>query len=272
MPVSQTIKLADIIVADRLRAVDEDRALFLAANMKAEGLNVPLEVRPHPKKAGKYLLVSGGHRHRGAVILEWEDIEAVVLSLSPDQARLREIDENLYRTELTELDRAVFLAEKKRLYEKLNPSTKHGGDRRSDQAAIFGDMVPRFSQEACEKLDLSERSLQRLLKRATLPADVRARLAGTPMANKGADLDALVKLPPEQRMPVLDLMFGKADDAPRSVGEASQRLAGARPAVVSKEDAQYDALLKVWKAAGTAARNRFADFIAEHGGNEAEAA
>ena len=191
MPVSQTIKLADIIVEHRLRAVDEDRAMFIAANMKTEGLNVPLEVRQHPKKTGKYLLVTGGHRHRAASILEWEEIEVIVLSLSPDQARLREVDENLYRSELTELDRAVFLAEKKRLYEKLNPSTKHGGDRRSDQAAIFGDLVPRFSEEVCEKLDLSERSLQRVLKRATL--------AARPEPIRSADADALSHHPPRPR-------------------------------------------------------------------------
>lgn len=259
----QTLKLADIIVTDRLRAVDPDRALFLAANIKEEGLNIPIEVRPAPKKPGKYVLVTGGHRHAAVTQLGWSEVDAVVLDVNPDQARLREIDENLYRADLTELDRAVFLAEKKRLHEKLHPETKHGGDRRSNQVAIFGDLVPRFSQEACERLGMSERSLQRTLARAALPADVRARIAGTPMANKGADLDALLKLPPEQRMPALDLLMGEADDAPRSIGEAAQRLSGARPAVQSEDDAQLDALMKAWRRAGAGARNRFIAFLDE---------
>lgn len=260
----QSIKLADIIVTDRLRAVDEDRALLLAANMKEEGLNVPIEVRAAPKKPGKFILVTGGHRHAGATLLGWTEIDAVVLDLNPDRARLREIDENLYRADLSELDRAVFLAEKKRLYEKLNPQTKHGGDRRSDQAAIFGDLVPRFSEEACERLGMSERSLQRTLARAALEPEVRARIAGTPMANKGSDLDALLKLPPEQRMPVLDLLFDDAEDAPRSIGEAAQRLSGARTATISEVDAQFEALMKAWRRATRAeARKRFSDFVAE---------
>lgn len=259
----QTLKLADIIVTDRLRAVDPDRALFLAANIKEEGLNIPIEVRPAPKKPGKYVLVTGGHRHAAVTQLGWSEVDAVVLDVNPDQARLREIDENLYRADLTELDRAVFLAEKKRLYEKLNPAAKHGGDRRSDQVAIFGDLIPRFSQEACERLGMSERSLQRTLARAALEPEVRARIAGTPMANKGSDLDALLKLPPEQRLPVLDLLFSADEDAPSSIGEAAQRLSGVRTATISEVDAQLDALMKAWRRAGAEARKRFSDFVAE---------
>lgn len=265
----QSIKLADIIVTDRLRAVDEDHALLLAANMKAEGLNVPIEVRPAPKKPGRFILIAGGHRHRGATLLGWDTIDAIVIEVSADQARLREIDENLYRVGLTELDRAVFLAEKKRLYEKLNPAAKNGGDRKSDQFAIFGDLIPRFSQEACERLGMSERTLQRTLARAALPADVRARIAGTPMADKGSDLDALLKLPPEQRMPALDLLFGAAVDAPRTIAEAAQRLSGARPAAPSEDDAHLDALMKAWRRAGASARKRFVTFLDEQNGEDA---
>lgn len=257
MPLAQPIRLADIHVTDRLRSVDADRALMLAANMKAEGLNIPIEVRPAPKKPGKYILVTGGHRHAAAVQLGWEEIDAIVLDLNPDQARLREIDENLYRAELTELDLAVFLAEKKRLYEKLHPQAKHGGDRKSDQVAIFGDLIPRFSEEACARLGMSERSLQRTLARAALPADVRARIAGTPIANRGSDLDTLLKMPPEQRLAALDLVLGAAEGAPRSLAEAAQRLSGTRKAALPREEAEFDALLKAWKAAGAAARNRF---------------
>lgn len=257
MPLAQPIPLADILVTDRLRAVDPARALMLAANMKAEGLNVPIEVRAAPKKPGKFILVTGGHRHAAAVQLGWDQIDAVVLDLSPDQARLREIDENLYRAELTELDRAVFLSEKKRLYEKLHPQAKHGGARPSDQVAIFGDLVPRFTVEACERLGMSERSLQRTLARATLPADVRARIAGTPIANRGSDLDALLKMAPEQRLPALDLLLGAAEDAPRSLAEAAQRLSGVRKATPPREEVEFEALLKAWKTAGAAARTRF---------------
>ncbi|CAA0130087.1 Uncharacterised protein [Starkeya nomas] len=92
---------------------------------------------------------------------------------------------------------------------------------------------------------------------------MRARIAGTPMANKGSDLDALLKLAPEQRMPALDLLFGQADDAPRSIAEAAQRLSGARTATISEVDAQLDALMKAWRRAGAEARKRFSDFVAE---------
>lgn len=269
MRVTQLIPLADIIVTDRLRKVDPDRALFIATSMKADGLDTPIEVRPAPKRPGKFILVKGGHRVEAAHQLGWDEIEATVLDLTADQARMREIDENLYRVDLTELDRAVFLSEKKRLWEKLHPAAKHGGDRKSDQAAIFGDLIPRFTEEVAERLGLSERSLQRTLARAKLEPAVRARIANTPMADKGADLDALLKLAPEQRMPALDLLLGEADDAPRTIAEASQRLSGARISKISDVDAQLDTLMKAWRRAGAEARSRFAEFVAEQSGEDA---
>lgn len=260
---TQTIPLDKIIVSDRLRAVDPDKAMLIAASMADEGLNTPIEVRPVKKKPGFFQLIVGGHRVAGAKALEWDTIEAVVLDISADEARMREIDENLYRAELTALDRAVFLAEKKRLYEKLHPETRHGGDRKSEQVAIFGDLAPRFSAEACDRLGMSERTLQRVLKRASLPADVRARIARTPLADSGADLDALLKLAPEQRMAALDLIFSGDDAAPANVGAAVTVLSGARPQKVSDADALFDKFLALWKQMPAAAKARVVDFLAE---------
>lgn len=260
---TQSIPLDAISTSGRLRLVDPDRALLLASNIEAEGLQVPVEVRA-TKKDGRFQLVTGAHRVEAVRLLQWASIDAVVLAINADEARMREIDENLYRAELTELDRAVFLAEKKRLYEKMHPQTRHGGDRKSDQAAILGGLISRFSTDACERLGLSERTLQRVLKRAALPADVRARISGTPVANKGADLDALLKLPPGRHHQVLDLLLDTdGEDAPRSITEAMQRLSGARGASVSDSDAKYDALLKAWKRADAPARARFEEFLAE---------
>jgi hypothetical protein len=51
----------------------------------------------------------------------------VLDGLSADQARVAEIDENLIRADLTPSERAVHHAERKALYLKLHPETKHGG-------------------------------------------------------------------------------------------------------------------------------------------------
>ncbi|MFG1466816.1 ParB N-terminal domain-containing protein [Xanthobacter sp. DSM 24535] len=254
---------------DRLRRVDPDKALLLAAGIKEDGLRFPIEVRPGKK--GRYALISGGHRLDAVKLLEWTEIDAEILDITADQARMREINENLYRAELSDLDRAVFLSEKKRLYEKLNPQAKHGGDRRSDQVAIFGDLMPRFSAEACERLGCSERTLQRMIARAAIVPDVRDRISGTSIANTGSELDALARLSPEeQRTAVQWLMSG--GEAAMSVGAAVKQMRGdgTASAPVDEADAQYAALLKGWRRADRRARDRFLDYLKTEGEASAE--
>ncbi len=268
---STRIKLADIDQSGRLRPVDQDQALLIASSMDAIGLKTPIQVRPAPKNAKRpFLLVIGGHRCAAAALLGWDEIDAHVVDMTADEARMQEVDENLYRADLTALDRAVFLAEKKRLFEKLHPETKHGGDRRSDQVAIFGDLIPRFSDEVAERLGYSERTIQRTLQRAKLPADIRARIAGTPLADNGSELDALLKLEPSQRHPALDLVF--AEKAPR-IAVAAKALSGIRSATPLPEaDVQLGALKRAWKAAGASARAEFIAYLNQTGAIAAQEA
>ncbi|MEP9350609.1 ParB N-terminal domain-containing protein [Xanthobacter sp. KR7-225] len=263
---SQKVRIALIDAEDRLRPVDPARALLIAAGMKEEGQKSPIEIRPDRRKKGRFVLVTGGHRLLAAQQLGWEEIEADILDLDDDKAKLREINENLYRAELTELDRAVFIAEKKRLYEKLNPAAKHGGDRRSDQAAIFGDLMPRFTAELQERLGYSERTLQRVIARAKIAPDVRAMLAGTAIADTGSELDALVKLPPEvQRQAVSLLLDEEAEDRPRNVAAAAAIVRGTRPAAPTPDEAALKALLTAWDRAPKGVRRRFIDQLVAQG-------
>lgn len=260
MPVAQLIRLSDIDRSARLRPVDIDKALLIAASMAESGLRTPIEVRTGGKRSkSPYVLVIGGHRCEAAAQLGWEEIDAYVLDLTADEARLREIDENLYRTELNPLDQAVFLAERKRLYEKLHPEARNGGDRVSEQFAIFGKLAPRFTLEVTERLGLSERSIYRILQRARIADDVRHRLAGTKVARTGSELDALARLDPDQQRAVVSLLLAE-DEAARAptVSAALAAIDGRRSkAPVSREDAEFEGLLRAWKAAGAAARNRF---------------
>ncbi|HWJ72371.1 MAG TPA: ParB N-terminal domain-containing protein [Kaistia sp.] len=268
-PLPIKIKLADIDRSDRLRPVDPDRALLISASLNESGLDTPIKVRPASKKSkAPYVLVIGGHRCAAAELLGWEEIDAIVVDVTADQARMQEVDENLYRAELTALDRAVFLAEKKRLYEKLHPETKHGGDRVSEQVPIFGNLVPRFSDEVAERLGYGQSTIYRILQRANLPADIRARIAGTPLADNGSELDALLKLEPSQRHRALDLITqGKA----ARVAVAAKQLSGVRDATPLPEaDVQLGTLKRAWKAAGASAREQFIEFLRLQGSLESQ--
>ncbi|MBX3545553.1 ParB N-terminal domain-containing protein [Chelatococcus sp.] len=260
------VPLDKILDGNRLRPVDPHRALFLAASMAEKGLASPIEVR-RAGKSGKYPLIVGGHRVVAARELGWETIPAFVLDVGADEARMREIDENLYRAELSELDRAIFLAEKKALYEKLNPETRHGGDRKSDQVAIFGHLMERFTAEIQDKLGCSERTIRRIVARATIPPDVRARIAFTPLASKGSELDALLKLAPDVQHAVLDCILLGGEDAPRNVAGAVRLVRGQRVADTAELETsrQLDALTTAWRRAGAASRRQFLEILERDG-------
>ena len=127
----QPIDITAIRTRTRLRAVlDDGRIEAIAESLAAIGLQSPILVRPS-EPGDDYTLVAGAHRLAAARRLGWEAIDARICLGSLDEMRLIEIDENLARAELTPLDRARFVAERKRVYLRMNPERTHGGDRRS---------------------------------------------------------------------------------------------------------------------------------------------
>lgn len=111
------VRLDLIDATDRLRAVNEAYAQVLAAAFQGPGgQRTPIEI---VRRGERYRLVFGAHRFRAAEIAGWSEIRAIVTDATDAELRLREIDENLIRHELTALDRARFLLERKRIYEAL---------------------------------------------------------------------------------------------------------------------------------------------------------
>ncbi len=138
---SLPVQLAQIRVADRLRlALDEATVATIAGSMAELGLQSPVLLRPWRaagaegsdawgrEDAGLFALVAGAHRLEAARRLGWAHIEALIVEGTPDEVRLIEIDENLARAELTVLDRARFLATRKRIYLRLHPERRRGDE------------------------------------------------------------------------------------------------------------------------------------------------
>lgn len=207
VPSTIEIEIATIDAADRLRQVDPDIVAALAASFNEVGHRTPIIVRSG--EGNRALLVAGAHRLAAAKLLGWQSIRAEFLDLDAQQARLVEIDENLIRAELTALDRALFLVERKRIYELLHPETVHGGDRKSTRKMKPADQVAnlatwsRFSTDAAEKTGLSERSVQRACELATaLSPDAIALIRGTKLADNAAQLKALADIDPVEQVKV----------------------------------------------------------------------
>jgi ParB family transcriptional regulator, chromosome partitioning protein len=250
----KTIPLADIDISNRLRAIDEGHAQLLAENIQETGkLRQPVEVRV--LQGGKYRLIAGGHRLRAVELLGWSEIEAFVFETdNDDEAKLAEIDENLVRHDLNPLDRAVFLAERKAVYERLHPETKHGAQGGRSGQRNENDTMS-FSKDTAERCGIPDRTIQRAVKIFKgLPPDIRARIAGTWIAKKQSELLALVKVAPSLRGDVIDLLL--EDASPLTSVKGALRVLEGGNAAPAGDDQQKKvaALRKAWDRAGKTAR------------------
>jgi ParB family chromosome partitioning protein len=251
-----SIRLDLIDADDRLREVDEAYAEVMAASFEQRGQRQPVEV---VRRGDRFRLVFGAHRLRAAQIVGWEAIKAVIVEADDAELRLREIDENLIRQELTALDRARFLLERKRLYEAMNPGTGRGGDRRSDQSAKLA--VWSFSADIAEKTGLSERTIQRACELATkLAPDVIAKVRHTPLANNQAALETLAKHPHSRQAHAVNLMLAEVNPA-KSVNEAFDRIDGR--VVKAPEDKTLSKAIDLWGRMGAKDRRAFMAFLAD---------
>ena len=213
-PRTEMVRVEFIEVGDRHRQPASEAVARLAASMQEIGLRTPITVRYFPDRPGvdgtadSYVLVAGGHRLAAAKLLGWEEIECFEADADDVDAELWESDENLCRAELSVTESAAAITTREKIYVRLH-GEKHGGDRKSETAKSsrqVGDLISadRFTLDTAAKTGKSERAIQRALKRGKeIGVDNLARITGTSL-DSGAELDALVSMPPEQRGPLIE--------------------------------------------------------------------
>jgi ParB/RepB/Spo0J family partition protein len=86
------------------KVFDEGALAELAESMAANGLAVPILLRPGPD--GRYLIVHGERRWRAAQLLGWQAIPAEVRDLTPDEAHWISLVENVQRADLSPIEEA----------------------------------------------------------------------------------------------------------------------------------------------------------------------
>ncbi len=197
MATLKSIPIASIFVGERARPVDEEHALAIAASMAERGLINPITVRPTPAaKGGKtpWSLVAGAHRLRGGELNEWTEIDALIVSTDVAEAQLIEISENLFRNELSQLDRGMFVVKFREIAEEKHGKIVRGGNRKSkdhDGPLMFAP-GRELSERVQERLGIGATTYKRLstigLK---LHPGLRAALRGTPAED---DQKLLLKL------------------------------------------------------------------------------
>lgn len=145
----------------RFRDVNEEKARTYAASMVDAGQTTPIEVRLID---GGYKLVAGAHRIFACRILG-RPVRAVLFEGSDQDARLREIDENLYRADLTAAEQTLFVAKRLELFQYSGGELRKGRDsRKSDKLADLEN--PRFYSDVSAKFGIARRTAERCVRRS----------------------------------------------------------------------------------------------------------
>jgi ParB family transcriptional regulator, chromosome partitioning protein len=269
------ISVEGVVVQDRLRAIDPDHVSGIAVSMADIGQQQPIVVAERPYGLR---LVAGLHRLAAARLLGWKTISAVLEVGTDEELRLVEIDENLARRNLSELDRAIALFERKRIYEELHPETKNGGDRRSaekrgkDQNVNMTFWSPEatraasFNDEIAGRLGISTSKVQRITKIGkALTPEMREALSGHAVANNQAELLKLAKLSADERGRAIELLT-RTEAPAHNVGAAVEIIRGHRAtAERSPEDKAFERLIDLFGRAPKKVQRRFIEHLQASG-------
>jgi len=212
-----TIAIAKIDDSQRLRPVDPDHAELIAASITERGLLTPIRVRVTAEdegvyENGAYVLIAGAHRLAALKALKWTELvvgtHVIIADVSDIEAKIDEIDENLARHELNALDRAIFLAERKKLFLEARAGSVRGGDRKSQRflEKIKGQSVvfeTNFAKATAARVGLSKSAINLAIQLVEkLDAGAIAMLRGTALETNQKELFALAALEPEKQRAV----------------------------------------------------------------------
>ncbi|WP_425091974.1 ParB N-terminal domain-containing protein [Tropicimonas sp. S265A] len=249
------VPVAEILAEDRLRPVVETGVQSLIESIEKLGvLKDPIHVRKVKHKKGQLVLIAGAHRLAAAKALGWKVIPAKVWDCTDDWASLMEIDDNLSGADLDTIDLCVFLAERKRVYERLHPETKKGGVRGNQHTGGRQTDTMSFCQNVAQQRDLTDRQIRRLVAAGTaLGRDEVSRLRNAPSKVTLADLQEIAKAGPVERYDIVAaLSVGKAKTAKEALSQAKGEVE--KP---SRTDAAFLKLQDAWARAPKEAQRSF---------------
>lgn len=266
MATLKSIPISQIFIGERARPIDDDHALAIAASMADRGLINPITVRPTPAANGgktPYTLVTGGHRVRAAEFNKWDEIDAMVVSTDAVEAQLIEISENLFRNELSALDRGIFVVKFREIYEEKFGKIRRGGDRKSKVNDWPLILAPgrELADRVQERLGIGKTTYKSATKIGlSISPALRAAVRGTDAENDQKLLLKLAKMPEAEQAGIVGALKVEPD-----IYKAMDIMRPEKP-VLSRSDRQeaiFQKVLKLLQDADDATLKRVLDHIGE---------
>jgi ParB-like chromosome segregation protein Spo0J len=174
-----------------------DSAVFaLAESINDVGLLNPITVR---RLGSGFEVIAGSHRLQACELLGWREIPSVVIEVDDLRAELAMIDENLWRAELSPVDRAKQTARRKAIYLKLHPETAQGV---AGAEAKYGRATDNlsFAAETAKATGRDERTIQRDAERGEKVIDEALDMIRGTALDTGTYLDKLKRMTPNDQV------------------------------------------------------------------------
>ena len=222
-----TIFLDVLTVSKRLRHLDAAKVESIAESMEAIGLQQPISIWASEDGA-VVELVAGAHRVEAAKNLGWDKIDCIFVNMDELDRRLWEIDENLRRADLTDLERAQHTAKRAEVVKKKKELPANLANKSEPHRPNKGQVD--FVADTAKKTGKSKRSVERDKARGEkIAPDVQEELSGTDIETSGVQLDALATADPEdQREAVKAVNLGEAKDVREVLPETEGKRAKSR--------------------------------------------
>ncbi len=258
-----TLRVDDILVGDRLRGLDERTVGKLAESMRLTGLIQPIVVCRYPGVANdetRLVLVAGRHRLEAAKKLGWDRIDCSVTGGAEGDdldRELCEIDENLMRAELTELERGEHHLRRREILESKGAVRTHGGDRNSSGQNAH---LKSYADDAAAQLRVGPTTVRRSIRRARkIPEDLRDAIRDKPAADSGAELDALAAMTGEDQERAVKLY---TNNEVASIRGARLRFeCKVEPSQDEKDEDDFNNIRAAWKKSGEGGRHKFESWL-----------
>lgn len=187
------IPIDRIAIATDRRPIDAGQVRQLANSIVRIGLLNPITVR---KDGDGYTLVAGLHRVEAHRLLGRHDIAAEIFDGDVMAAELAEIDENLFRNELTVLQQSEHLQRRNELLLSLGERAQRGDNRFTlDRSETVSHL--QTAGDIGERIGLSGRSVEQRLQIARdITPEAKTVIAGTHLENSTTQLLELARVKP----------------------------------------------------------------------------